>query len=37
VVQENQQVTDTVRHEEARIEREGNVQIEGEEDPKFLS
>ena len=32
VVQENQQVTDTVRHEEARIERDGNVQIEGEED-----
>ncbi|GAC1305642.1 MAG: YsnF/AvaK domain-containing protein [Ktedonobacteraceae bacterium] len=29
-VQENQQVSDTVRHEEARIEREGNVRIEGE-------
>ncbi|MDQ2713858.1 MAG: YsnF/AvaK domain-containing protein [Chloroflexota bacterium] len=26
VVQENQQVTDTVRHEEARIDRTGNVQ-----------
>jgi len=30
VVQENRQVTDTVRHEEARIEREGNVPLEGD-------
>ena len=27
-MQENQRVTDTVRREEARIEREGNVRIE---------
>ena len=29
-VQETQQVTDTVRHEEARIEREGDANIEGD-------
>jgi len=28
-VQETEQVTDTVRHEEARIERQGEVDIEG--------
>jgi uncharacterized protein (TIGR02271 family) len=28
-VQETQQVTDTVRHEEARVVREGNVDVEG--------
>jgi uncharacterized protein (TIGR02271 family) len=31
VSQENQQVTDTVRHEEARIEHSGNVNIQGAE------
>lgn len=30
VVQENQSVTDTVRHEEARIENQGNVNITGD-------
>ncbi|HEY6409299.1 MAG TPA: YsnF/AvaK domain-containing protein [Ktedonobacteraceae bacterium] len=30
-VQETQQVTDTVRHEEARVERQGDVTIEGDE------
>ncbi|GAC1630264.1 MAG: YsnF/AvaK domain-containing protein [Ktedonobacteraceae bacterium] len=30
VVQENQQVTDTVRREEARIDRQGDVNIQGE-------
>jgi uncharacterized protein (TIGR02271 family) len=29
-VQETQQVTDTVRHEEARIERQGDVTVEGD-------
>jgi uncharacterized protein (TIGR02271 family) len=29
-VQESQQVTDTVRHEEARIERKGDANIEGD-------
>jgi len=29
-VQENQRVTDTVRHEEAHIEREGDVHMEGD-------
>ncbi len=33
-VQETQQVTDTVRREEARIEREGNVNIQGDIDPR---
>ncbi len=33
-VEETQQVTDTVRHEEARIEQEGNVNIQGEIDPR---
>jgi uncharacterized protein (TIGR02271 family) len=28
-VQENQQVTDTVRREEARLEREGDVNVQG--------
>ncbi len=35
-VQETQQVTDTVRHEEARIEQEGNVTIQGENNPRKL-
>ena len=30
VVQENQPVTDTVRHEEARIENQGNVNVTGD-------
>jgi uncharacterized protein (TIGR02271 family) len=29
-VQETQQDTDTVRHEEARIERQGDVTVEGD-------
>ncbi len=29
-VQDTQQVSDTVRHEEARIEREGDVEVEGD-------
>jgi len=33
-VEETQRVTDTVRHEEARIEQEGNVNIQGEIDPR---
>ena len=33
-VQETQQVTDTVRHEEARIEEEGKVNIQGDIDPR---
>ncbi len=33
-VQETQQVTDTVRHEEARIEQEGKVNIQGDIDPR---
>ncbi len=35
-VEETQQVTDTVRHEEARIEQEGNVTIQGESNPRKL-
>jgi uncharacterized protein (TIGR02271 family) len=31
VAQENQQVTDTVRHEEARIDRSGNATVQGSE------
>ncbi len=31
VSQENQQVTDTVRHEEAHIERSGNINVQGAE------
>ncbi len=33
-VQETQQVTDTVRHEEARINQEGKVNIQGDIDPR---
>ncbi len=33
-VQETQQVTDTVRHEEASIEQEGKVNIQGDIDPR---
>jgi len=33
-VQETQQVTDTVRHEEARIDQEGKVNIQGDIDPR---
>ena len=35
-ITETQQVTDTVRHEEVRIEREGNVNIQGDIDPRKL-
>ena len=35
-VQETQQVTDTVKREEARMEQEGNVTVQGENDPKRL-
>lgn len=33
-VEETQQVTDTVRHEEARIDQEGNVNIQGDINPR---
>ena len=31
-VQENQRVTDTVRHEEARLDKDGNPRIHADED-----